>query len=711
MTANHNRIIVFLYLSQMLFVASTFRTWLPVFSFTATMLLMAFMRQRRLAAQTESELKHRIPRWLNWSLMMVAYLTILLVTGVWRLGGQIGDNINPIYLGVDILAHASLFCSLVVWWRVPQRGHVAMLALGLLVILLCVAAGGTSVTVAAQTTVALASCVGYALAAQIILGGSKRPSVRSNEARSSESRSSYLGPLFSLLTLSVLMMATSAIANGTSVVLPGIRESLQVQLQASLDAVTDESFIGGTRYVRGSRLGSVRQHMLGDPQEIALRVRSEYTPGYLRGNVFDQFRGNRWKNIGIDAVAPQYERAFTERILSPDARISTQLQDYDRELTLNRFRLADTNDATIKIDIYNDPLKGPVIFLPLTTRWIEANSGELTVTPHNVIRMGVDLTKPYVAAVGLQPAKERMDPIRRAALLDVPATLKGDLTNIVEQVINERSAPPVKAKAISKYFQSNYGYSLESTEIPRGVSPISHFLREQHDAHCEYFATCTVLMLRTAGVPSRYVTGYVTDELNDETDFWVARNRDAHAWAEAYDDQTNEWFPVESTPGRIYQTVDPSSQTEEDDSLFDVFGNDNGDENDTFFGRLVGWILSIRATDGLLFLFRIAQFPLFCVLLFLLWSKYLRPSRGGTDAVDQQSRQLLKRADRKLKRYSLVRSPSETLYQFADRVAELAEDSSQPIATDDRSRISSLSGWYRDFADARYQGLAPQPFR
>ena len=72
-----------------------------------------------------------------------------------------------------------------------------------------------------------------------------------------------------------------------------------------------------------------------------------------------------------------------------------------------------------------------------------------------------------------------MDPIRRAALLDVPATLQGDLTDLVQQVVNERSTPPVKAKAISKYFQANYGYTLDRTDVPRGVSPISHFLREK----------------------------------------------------------------------------------------------------------------------------------------------------------------------------------------------------------------------------------------
>ncbi len=45
-----------------------------------------------------------------------------------------------------------------------------MLPLGLTVVLLCVAAGGASQSFAAQTTVALAACLGFTLASQIILG-------------------------------------------------------------------------------------------------------------------------------------------------------------------------------------------------------------------------------------------------------------------------------------------------------------------------------------------------------------------------------------------------------------------------------------------------------------------------------------------------------------------------------------------------------------
>jgi hypothetical protein len=250
---------------------------------------------------------------------------------------------------------------------------------------------------------------------------------------------------------------------------------------------------------------------------------------------------------------------------------------------------------------------------------------------------------------------------------------------------------------------------LTPTPSPAGVDPITHFLRTGHAAHCEYFASATVLLLRSAGVPARYVTGYVADEYNDETLVWLARNRDAHAWAEAYDDGTRQWFPVESTPGRSYSTVQSQLQSQQAEGFFDVFRGSDDEESETLLSRAAGWLLSMRATDPLLLLFRLAQLPLFCVLVFLLWSKYLKPTAAGNDLIDQQSLTMLRKVDRRLRGQALVRMPGETLYQFADRIDASQADSARPLREEARKQLAEISRWYREYADARYQGKLPRP--
>ena len=234
-----------------------------------------------------------------------------------------------------------------------------------------------------------------------------------------------------------------------------------------------------------------------------------------------------------------------------------------------------------------------------------------------------------------------------------------------------------------------------------------NFLDTSHAAHCEYFATATVLLLRSLDIPARYITGYVVDEYNSDTESWVARNLDAHAWVEAYDERTQRWIAVESTPGRQYFTITSEDESDEGDQLFDVFYGGGDDYGDTWLGRSIGWLLSIRVSDPLNILFRVAQLPLFCVAVFLLWTKFLRPARGEDRETDIACRRMLKRADRKCKKYALVRRPSETLNQFADRIESFCTSEDTHLSQSDNQRLRVLPGWYRQFATARYRGIRP----
>jgi hypothetical protein len=77
------------------------------------------------------------------------------------------------------------------------------------------------------------------------------------------------------------------------------------------------------------------------------------------------------------------------------------------------------------------------------------------------------------------------------------------------------------------------------------MSPLVRFLRQTRSGHCEYFATATALLLRAAGVPTRYAVGYSVGEQRGKR--WIARGRDAHAWCLAHVE--GRWEEVDTTPG------------------------------------------------------------------------------------------------------------------------------------------------------------------
>ncbi len=707
-----------LLLTQMMFVASTFNTWLPVSCFYALAVLWVLARARSETLSADAiQPRHAIPRVGVWLLLFLIVVAIIAATIMWRLSETVRETTNFLFAGSDSLAHVAFFLALAVWAARPRRGHVSMLPLGMIVMLLCTVAGGVSSSLAGQTTVGLAACVGFTIGSQLIATiRQRREGGRRNARDDDASGVTWMGPLFATLTLSMIMMITTAVANVTDRVLPGIQSDLQRQLQVSIDAVTDNNYVGGMRYVSGSRLGSIRDHLIENPEEIALRVYADKAPGYLRGTVFDLYNTRRWYGAG-DLANDQNDRSglIRDYSLEPAGLAQTTLSaNFGRKL--KRFPLAGGDSganvskpgvAIQTLEIHNEPIKGLTVFLPMSTRWIEASSEELLVSRNGIVRSGVDVSRPYVAGVAERLPIETMDAGRREIFLDVPKQIAPMLENVTRSICDQQATARVKAESISRYFQDGFEYGLNRTRSPGGVDPLEHFLNTRHIAHCEYFASATVLMLRTVGVPTRYITGYVVDEVNDEDNrLWYARNRDAHAWVEAFDDASGQWFAVESTPGRRYQTLvwdDASAAASGDGSS----SNLENEDRTSYFSEAVGWLFSIRTTDSLLSIFRLAQLPLFCVLAFLLWTKYLKPGASHVDLIDQQSLKRLGRVDRRLRKWSLVRRSDETLYQFAQRVADKAENVAHAASPDQRRAMRSAARWYREYADARYQGELP----
>ena len=243
-----------------------------------------------------------------------------------------------------------------------------------------------------------------------------------------------------------------------------------------------------------------------------------------------------------------------------------------------------------------------------------------------------------------------------------------------------------KIAALTGYFDANHGYSLEFF-APIGHEPVDWFLRQKADAHCEYFATAGVMVLRAAGIPARYVTGFVVPEKSRYGDYWVVRNKYAHAWIQVWDDETGNWRTVDTTPaGGIPRASRPGRVAQ--------LWNYLRDRYHVFRVRLhqrgLIWGLQLLLGNWLV-----------RVLLGLgLTFGLLRLRRRTTAAVsattrlpDETARQLqrlLHRMDRRLqRRHGLVRNRAETLHQFANRVAAAMPD-------------STLPDWYRQYAQARY---------
>lgn len=99
---------------------------------------------------------------------------------------------------------------------------------------------------------------------------------------------------------------------------------------------------------------------------------------------------------------------------------------------------------------------------------------------------------------------------------------------------------------IKDYFEREFAYSTYLSKPQSQGTPLADFLLITRAGHCEYFATATTLLLRAAGVPARYATGYSVQEWSPLEDNYIVRERHAHAWVRAWIDE--RWVDFDTTP-------------------------------------------------------------------------------------------------------------------------------------------------------------------
>jgi transglutaminase-like putative cysteine protease len=129
-----------------------------------------------------------------------------------------------------------------------------------------------------------------------------------------------------------------------------------------------------------------------------------------------------------------------------------------------------------------------------------------------------------------------------------------------------------KIEYVKNYLHQNTQYSLTPGKLPEGEDFVEYFVYENKVGYCAHYASAATLMLRTLGIPARYIEGYAVGSeaiyrsagsqetiryTNTSTNSNIGTQSEvnvmdynAHAWVEVYFDNCG-WVPVEFTPGSI----------------------------------------------------------------------------------------------------------------------------------------------------------------
>ncbi|WP_276281864.1 transglutaminaseTgpA domain-containing protein [Halorussus caseinilyticus] len=128
----------------------------------------------------------------------------------------------------------------------------------------------------------------------------------------------------------------------------------------------------------------------------------------------------------------------------------------------------------------------------------------------------------------------------------LPEETRQRLGPFTDRLTSDADSPYESARRIESWLESNKTYSLNVSQ-PADEDVASQFVFEMESGYCEYFATSMVAMLRSQGVPARYVVGYSTGQSVGANTYRV-RAMNAHAWVEVYFPDVG-WVRFDPTPG------------------------------------------------------------------------------------------------------------------------------------------------------------------
>ncbi len=416
-----------------------------------------------------------------------------------------------------------------------------------------------------------------------------------------------------------------------------------------------------------SPLGSVNLQKQEGAMEIALRVRASARPDYFRARAYDVFDGTQW-------LPMTRGRALVGRPLPDELQAARHGG--------NAFRVREAppeyNSSLTQYEVWPSSSLTGTFASPSHPVWLQTHADLVTVDSHSIIRSDDGFAgAPYTVDVLSKPPLADSwldDDDFRRTLLTAPnqADEHPEIRQLANRLFANCETNHEKIDATVEYFLSNYSYSLQ-VDVPGKwhVAPIAWFLLEQPDAHCEFFASGAAVLLRLGGVPCRYMTGFVVHEQNQFSHEWIARNRDAHAWVEAWDPDRG-WVTVEATAGGgVPEDPAVSASTQFREFLATRFQQLRIEWQRKGLRGLILAVLRRLLTPAGLSLLGV----LTLIALFVSRRRLANLFRWKRKSIDERTRAfhaVLQNMDRAARRLGFERAPHQTIDAFAASLTENA---------------------------------------
>lgn len=189
------------------------------------------------------------------------------------------------------------------------------------------------------------------------------------------------------------------------------------------------------------------------------------------------------------------------------------------------------------------------LYAPLHTNSIVAENRKILAGNEELYRFGFQWFPDKQASYRVQgfleiPGAAPLDPGH--PYLQLPEISQA-LRELTEEITGPQGTDAQKMTRLMNWLRSEGTYRLDVTSPDPGREFVEQFVLGTREGYCTYFATALAVMGRTAGVPTRYVEGYILPEQTTARQTYLVTSDRAHAWVEAYI-AGEGWVVYEPTP-------------------------------------------------------------------------------------------------------------------------------------------------------------------
>ena len=274
---------------------------------------------------------------------------------------------------------------------------------------------------------------------------------------------------------------------------------------------------------------------------------------YLRGSIYNRYDGHGWKNTTGGRRYLWQSRRMDD--------LRTRL--FDQDLPPAGVQNSLSDPVTVSVRMLTD--SASTLFVPQRVRELIpggetvpyfSNSSEIFITRNlqagDTYEVRAPLFNSTDPGIGtLTDICGSLDDPRWQTVVntysELPAHIERPVADLAREVTGVAESPFDKALAIQNYLARNFRYTMDVGEHPENVDFVTSFLLDTKKGYCTYFASAMTVLCRLAGLPARYVEGYLAEP--DERGEAVVTGTDAHAWTEVYFKGFG-WLTFDATPGR-----------------------------------------------------------------------------------------------------------------------------------------------------------------